>query len=153
MIIKQKNKTEYPFTMEQALLVAEVLYVLRPVVYAWTVHYIQERKRKRSCNNEDELNSIINNVGAGVGAGTRGTSSGIRSSDSTNNGHSSAMRSDDAPTSGKRGSGSEDQAEEENSFFSSLEDFLPLLLSLVRTDLLSCVRVYLCEHACTMIRT
>ena len=141
MIIKQKNTIEYPFTMEQALLVAEVLYVLRPVVYAWTVHYIQERKRKRSRNNEDELNSIINNVGAGVGEGTWAIPVGTRSSDSTNNGPSSAMRNDDAPASGKRGPGSDDPAEEENSFFSSLEDFLPLLLSLVSTDIRACVCV------------
>ena len=142
MIIKQKNTIEYPFTMEQALLVAEVLYVLRPVVYAWTVHYIQERKRKRSRNNEDELNSMINNAGAGVGVRTGGTLGGIRPSDSTNNSPSSGMRSDDAPASGKRGSGSDDPADEENSFFSSLEDFLPLLLSLVSTDLLLFVCVY-----------
>ena len=130
IIIKPKCNDEYPFTMEQALLVAEVLYVLRPVVYAWAVHYIQERKRKRSRHgdgqNEDEINSIIHNVGAGARA--------------SENANINGMNKDDVPMSDKtRGGAGSDDVDDENSFFSTVEDFLPLLLSLVRTYVLVCL--------------
>ena len=130
IIMKSKCNEEYPFTTEQALLVAEVLYVLRPVVYAWAVHYIQQRKRKRRGHgdgqNVDEINSIINNVGAGV-----------RPSDNAN---VNSMKNDEVLVSDKkRGGTGSDDVDDENSFFSTVEDFLPLLLSLVSTYVRVCV--------------
>jgi hypothetical protein len=102
-MIGKLNTENYPFTADQALFVSEVLYVLRPLVLAWGVHFIKERRRKR--NMEKNINNVNTNQ-SGVENG--GKTSGIKNT--------------------------ENDIKIEDTLFSTMEDFFPLLLSLVSRD-------------------
>ena len=102
-ITRKSNTEEYPFTADQALFVSEILYVLRPLVLAWGVHFIKERRRKR--NIEKNINTVKTNQNGGE--------NGEKTSGINNTENDIIM---------------------ENTVFSTMEDFFPLLLSLVSVD-------------------
>ena len=119
----------YPFTIEQALFVSELLYLLRPLVYAWAVHYVRERKRNflkiksNNNSNDDEKHAVTAKKDVKLNK--------LNKSDK-NNGALNSNFIDDF--SEKKEKVNDDGVEvKNNALFDSVSDMLPLLLSLVST--------------------
>jgi len=66
------SSSRYPFTAEQALQLAELLYVLRPAVHAWARHYLLQRHTRHGSGNSSGSGSGSNDgegrEGEGVAA-------------------------------------------------------------------------------------
>ena len=165
-----------PFTAEQALNVAELLYVLRPVVYAWAVHFVGERRRAMDRNMDSNFNLKLNlndvidmkksSSGSGASQAPSPSSSSSSSSNIRNSTQTAASRSvrpsdsssertagpDTVPVSPPN-SNSASLPQQPHStasakgLYTAVEEFLPLLLSLVRNALssllLPCLVFYL----------
>jgi hypothetical protein len=102
-MVRKCNTEEYPFTADQALFVSEILYTLRPLVLAWGVHFIKERRRK------SYMEKNVNNV-------TKTNPNGVENGETSGNNNM------------------ENDMNMENTLYSTMEDFFPLLLSLVSID-------------------
>lgn len=126
--ITTKSKLpDYPFTVQQALFVSELLYILRPLVYAWAIHYIRERKRNAIKNDiKTDINPNINNKNGHNNTNINGSNS--------NSSSSSSNKSDDNNENDKDGN------DKERTYFASVQDFIPLILSLVRTSYFQLLR-------------
>jgi len=67
-------------TAEQCLILGEVLYILRPTVYAWCIHYIDKKRQKRNDCGEESGECRGNGPHQDSGTNGRGTQRPVNTS-------------------------------------------------------------------------
>ena len=121
----------YPFTIEQALFVSELLYLLRPLVYAWAVHHVRERKRNflklksNDNSNEKEKNNLKTKEELKLNKSDK--------LDKNNGAQKSTFTVESSAMKERIDNNGFEVKNNQNVLFDSVLDMLPLLLSLVST--------------------